>query len=82
MELRRLNIQINERVNEEDRQLCTRVQQGLSTYRYRPGPLSQQETTIFNFHEMLRKKLPVMSLEREPGEGLVAVENDAMQKQG
>jgi phenylpropionate dioxygenase-like ring-hydroxylating dioxygenase large terminal subunit len=82
MELRRLNIQINERVNEEDRQLCTRVQQGLSTYRYRPGPLSQQESTIFNFHEMMRKRLPVMSLEHEPGEGLVAAENDAMLKQG
>jgi phenylpropionate dioxygenase-like ring-hydroxylating dioxygenase large terminal subunit len=75
MELRRLNILINERVNEEDRQLCTRVQQGLATYGYRPGPLSQQETGVFNFHEMMRRRLPVMSSKSEPVAGSVADEN-------
>jgi phenylpropionate dioxygenase-like ring-hydroxylating dioxygenase large terminal subunit len=75
MELRRLNILINERVNEEDRQLCTRVQQGLATYGYRPGPLSQQEIGVFNFHEMMRRRLPVMSSKSEPVAGSVADEN-------
>jgi len=50
-ELRRLNMLINELVNEEDRQICIRVQQGLQTNGYEPGPLSQQESCIFNFHD-------------------------------
>jgi phenylpropionate dioxygenase-like ring-hydroxylating dioxygenase large terminal subunit len=76
-ELRRLNILINDPVNEEDRQICTRVQQGLRTHGYQPGPLSQQETCIFNFHEMMRELIPVMSSRREPVNGSVAAENAA-----
>ena len=77
-ELRRLNMLINELVNEEDRQICIRVQQGLQTNGYEPGPLSQQETCIFNFHEMMRELIPAMSLPQEPGKGSVAAENSRM----
>ena len=77
-ELRRLNMLINEPVNEEDRQICIRVQQGLQTNGYEPGPLSQQESCIFNFHEMMRELIPAMSLPQEPGKGSVATENSKM----
>jgi phenylpropionate dioxygenase-like ring-hydroxylating dioxygenase large terminal subunit len=63
-ELRRLNLLINDPVNEEDRLICKRVQQGLQTHGYQPGSLSQQESCIFNFHEMMRDLIPVMSLPR------------------
>lgn len=75
LELRRLNRLINDPVNLEDKQLCTRVQQGLRTHGYRPGPLSLQESAVFNFHELLRSLLPVMNLETLPTSGSVVSEN-------
>ena len=80
LELRRLNILINDPINEEDRQICLRVQRGLSTHQYEPGPLSQLESGIFNFHEMLRDRIPVMSLREEPVRGSVADKNISMSK--
>jgi phenylpropionate dioxygenase-like ring-hydroxylating dioxygenase large terminal subunit len=79
IELRRLNILINDPVNEEDRQICTRVQQGLATHAYEPGPLSQQEIGVFNFHQLMREQLPVMALRDEPVKGSVAAENESNQ---
>jgi phenylpropionate dioxygenase-like ring-hydroxylating dioxygenase large terminal subunit len=77
-ELRRLNVLINDSVNEEDRQLCTRVQQGLRSYGYSPGPLSQQESGVFAFHEMLRRLIPVASLTEAPAPGTLASENSRL----
>ncbi len=77
-ELRRLNILINDSVNNEDKTLCERVQKGLSTHSYRPGPLSQLELTISNFHNILRDKMPVMSLRDAPTVGSVATENSRL----
>ena len=74
-ELRKLNIMINDPVNDEDRLLCSRVQKGLRTHGYRPGPLSQQEIGIYQFHEAIRKAIPVASLIDEPPRGQVAAEN-------
>ena len=79
LELRRLNVLINDPINEEDRQICRRVQKGLGTHRYKPGPLSQLESGIYNFHEMLRERIPVMSLRDEPARGSVAEKNISMQ---
>jgi len=75
LELRRLNLRINGRVNDEDQLLCTRVQRGLRSRGYRPGPLSLQESAIFNFHQMLRKRIPVMDLAEAPERGALAAVN-------
>lgn len=77
-ELRRLNMLINDPVNEEDRVLCERVQLGLRTNDYCPGPLSTLEHSVFNFHEQLRDVLPVTSLPDAPPGGTIARENAAM----
>ena len=77
-ELRRLNRLINDPVNDEDKELCTRVQQGLRTDGYSPGPLSKEEHCIFNFHEMIRREIPVAALRDEPVRGLVAAENSRL----
>ena len=77
-ELRRLNILINDSVNNEDRELCTRVQQGLQTHGYAPGPLSLSESAIFNFHEMVRALVPVTSLPEAPPGASVATENSRL----
>ena len=74
-ELRRANVELNDIVNDEDRTLCTRVQNGLGTSGYRPGPLSDHELGVFNFHEMVRELVPVASLDEAPAVGSVATEN-------
>jgi len=76
--LRDLNIQINDPVNDEDRELCERVQKGLQTTGYRPGPLSSEESSVFFFHEMLRKRVPVTRLDKAPPVGKVAAENERL----
>lgn len=73
--MRRLNIEINDIVNGEDKTLCERVQKGLHTSGYTPGPLSQLEVGIHYFHEMVRELLPVAALEQSPARGQVAVRN-------
>jgi len=80
LELRQLNMLINAAVNEEDIQLCTRVQQGLRTHGYQPGPLSRLESSVFNFHETLRQQIPVMALRHEPEKGSVAAENSRLKQ--
>ena len=75
IELRRLNMLINDTVNVEDQQLCARVQNGLRTSGYEPGPLSLQENGVFNFHEMVRKLVPVAARKQAPVVGTVAAEN-------
>jgi phenylpropionate dioxygenase-like ring-hydroxylating dioxygenase large terminal subunit len=79
-ELRRLNRLINDPVNAEDEQLCVRVQQGLRTTGFQPGPLALAESSIFNFHELIRQEIPVASLKEEPRRGSVADENRALAK--
>ena len=74
-ELRRLNIQINDSVNAEDSVMCERVQKGLQTHGYSPGPLSRLEVGVHYFHEMVRKLVPVTVLAQSPATGQVAREN-------
>lgn len=74
-ELRRLNVKVNAPINDEDQVLCARVQQGLQTHGYTPGPLSQMELDIFHFHEMIRELIPVAALKKAPARGQVAAKN-------
>ena len=75
VELRRLNRLINEPINEEDRKLCLRVQKGLRSYAYQPGPLSSQESCVFNFHKLIRAQIPVARLKNKPAFGSITAEN-------
>jgi phenylpropionate dioxygenase-like ring-hydroxylating dioxygenase large terminal subunit len=77
-ELRRLNRLINDPVNDEDRQLCERVQQGLRSDGYEPGPLALVESCIYHFHELIRQEIPVTTLVKEPQRGSVASENSKL----
>ena len=70
-ELRRLNILINDLINDEDRVLCTRVQQGLHTTGYRPGPLSALEDSVLRFHDLVRELVPAAALKNAPARGQV-----------
>jgi len=76
--LRELNVQINDPVNDEDKTLCERVQKGLQTTGYQPGPLSSEESSVFFFHEKVRELVPVTTLDEAPAVGRVAAENERL----
>jgi phenylpropionate dioxygenase-like ring-hydroxylating dioxygenase large terminal subunit len=64
--VRYLNSRINTQVNNEDKWLCGRVQRGLASSSYRPGPLSQLERWMHEFHNLLRQKIPEVRLASAP----------------
>ena len=64
--IRWLGNRINMQVNEEDRSLCERLQRGINDSAYRPGPLSRIETWMLEFHDLLRARIPEVSLPVRP----------------
>ena len=56
--VRYLAARINRQVQREDEFLCKRVQQGLASSSYEPGPLSTLESCMLEFHDLLREKIP------------------------
>ncbi len=58
LELRKVNIEINTQVNDEDKTLCERVQKGLQQSNYSPGPLSLHESAVAFFHQAVRDRIP------------------------
>jgi len=59
---------INVQVNNEDKWLCERVQRGLESSSYRPGPLSTLEGSMLEFHNLLRARIPEFGLAEPPRE--------------
>jgi phenylpropionate dioxygenase-like ring-hydroxylating dioxygenase large terminal subunit len=55
---RYLTARINRQVQREDEFLCKRVQQGLASGSYEPGPLSTLESCMLQFHDLLRERIP------------------------
>ncbi|HEX3848576.1 MAG TPA: aromatic ring-hydroxylating dioxygenase subunit alpha [Steroidobacteraceae bacterium] len=64
--VRYLSSRINTQVNNEDRWLCARVQRGLASGSYKPGPLSQLERWMLEFHDLLRARIPEFRLASAP----------------
>jgi phenylpropionate dioxygenase-like ring-hydroxylating dioxygenase large terminal subunit len=58
--LRYLNARINRQVQREDEFLCNRVQRGLSSSSYVPGPLSAHESAMLEFHDLIRARIPAV----------------------
>ena len=81
-QLRRLNIEVNEPVNEEDRLLCERVQKGLKSTGYSAGPFSREEEGLYHFHDLVRQLVPVTSLPQAPAEGSIKLSNDRLASEG
>jgi choline monooxygenase len=55
---RKANWQINDKVMDEDVQLCDGVQEGLESLTYQRGVLNRNEAAVLNFHNMLREAIP------------------------
>ena len=64
--VRYLSSRINTQVNNEDKHLCARVQRGLASASYKPGPLSQLEGWMLEFHNLLRDRIPEFRLASAP----------------
>jgi phenylpropionate dioxygenase-like ring-hydroxylating dioxygenase large terminal subunit len=64
--VRFLSNRINTSVNAEGRWLCERVQRGLASSSYRPGPLSTIEGCMLEFHNLLRERIPEFRLTAAP----------------
>jgi phenylpropionate dioxygenase-like ring-hydroxylating dioxygenase large terminal subunit len=64
--LRYLNTRINRQVTAEDKSLSERVQRGVATYGYEPGPLSRIEAGLRGFHDSIRAAIPEAAMTRKP----------------
>jgi len=65
---RYLNWRINRQVNAEDTELVGRVQQGMASRRFEPGPLSETEVCLRNFARRLRALIPEARLRQPPAD--------------
>ncbi len=66
---RHLNWRINRRVNAEDTELITRVQLGMQSASYVPGPLGTSEVCLRSFARKLRRLIPEARLPLPPPPG-------------
>lgn len=66
---RYLNWRINRRVSTEDKVLIERVQTGMGSRGYSPGPLGRNEVSLRSFARRIRELIPESSLERAPTAG-------------
>ena len=66
---RYLNWRINRRVNAEDTALIDRIQKGMASIYYRPGPLGESEVCLRSFARKLRRIIPETRRESPPPAG-------------
>jgi carnitine monooxygenase subunit len=66
---RYLNWRINRRVSLEDKALIERVQAGMGSRSYSPGPLGHNEVSLRSFARRMREVIPESSLEHAPEPG-------------
>jgi phenylpropionate dioxygenase-like ring-hydroxylating dioxygenase large terminal subunit len=66
---RYLNLRINRRVSAEDNALIERVQTGMGSRSYTPGPLGRNEVSLRSFARRMRELIPESRLEQAPAPG-------------
>jgi carnitine monooxygenase subunit len=66
---RYLNWRINRMVSAEDKKLIERVQTGMGSRSFSPGPLGRNEVSLRSFAHRMRDLIPESRLERAPAPG-------------
>jgi phenylpropionate dioxygenase-like ring-hydroxylating dioxygenase large terminal subunit len=66
---------INVQIGHEDKELCERVQAGLSSYNYQPGPLSEYEMPVKDMHARIREACPIVTQKERPMDGTLRRQN-------
>jgi phenylpropionate dioxygenase-like ring-hydroxylating dioxygenase large terminal subunit len=69
---RRLNVRLNQLVQDEDVELCLRVQDGLGSHLYQAGVIGARENGLKHFHDLIRAAIPAAEIDHQP-EGLSAL---------
>ena len=68
-ELQAINLALLDEVNDQDKMLVERIQRGVHTTGYQPGPLALEESSVYSFHERVRELIPVTRLSDAPLRG-------------
>lgn len=76
--MRFLANRINLQIGHEDKELCERVQAGLSSYNYQAGPLSEYEMPVKDMHARLRAACPIVARKERPMDGTLRRLNQAL----
>jgi carnitine monooxygenase subunit len=79
---RYLNWRINRRVSLEDKALIERVQAGMGSSSYSPGPLGNNEVSLRSFARRMRELIPESRLERAPKAGWRTIGTPAVNHHG
>jgi phenylpropionate dioxygenase-like ring-hydroxylating dioxygenase large terminal subunit len=79
-EMQEINLILLHEVNEQDKTLVERIQRGVNTSGYRPGPLALEESSVYAFHERIRALIPVTRLPEAPLRGTLHQENVRMKQ--
>jgi phenylpropionate dioxygenase-like ring-hydroxylating dioxygenase large terminal subunit len=66
---RYLNWRINRQVSAEDKALIERVQTGMGSRSFSPGPLGRNEVSLRSFAQRVRQLIPESRLDRPPAPG-------------
>jgi len=77
-EMQEINMALLEEVNDQDKVLVERIQRGVRTSGYQPGPLALEESSVYRFHEYIRDRIPVTRLREAPIRGTLHQENARM----
>lgn len=77
-EMQEINMAILDEVNTQDKILVERIQSGVKTSGYQPGPLGLAESSVFQFHERVRARIPVTRLSEAPLPGSLHRENERL----
>ena len=81
-EMQEINMALLDEVNDQDKVLIERIQRGVRTSGYQPGPLSLEESAVYRFHEYIRERVPVTRLREPPMRGMLHQENARMLHSG
>ncbi len=79
-ELQAIDLKVLDEVNAEDKLICERIQRGVQTHGYQPGPLSAEESGIAEFHQQIRELIPITQSPEAPAQGELEIRNQSLMK--
>ena len=76
--MQQINLALLDEVNDQDKEIVERIQRGVRSSGYRPGPLALEESAVYRFHEEIRERIPVTRLDEPPVRGTLQQKNEEM----
>jgi phenylpropionate dioxygenase-like ring-hydroxylating dioxygenase large terminal subunit len=79
--MQQINLTVLDEVNGQDKVLVERIQSGVRTSGYQPGPLALAESSVLEFHQRIRDRIPVTRLAEAPLQGTLHRENERLKSE-